>query len=385
MAGLARPLDTARFHGLLEELGREAREFRFQVAPNPCVGAAVLAGGRVVAKGFHCLWGEAHAEVDALAAARRTDVPPTAWDTLVVTLEPCSSQGKTPPCTEAILATGIRTVVVGALDPDRRHGGTGLELLREAGVEAVAVEGAAPLEEVAPHFLRWTRYERLRRPRPWLIAKWAQTLSGHLSPPEDVGGGRWISGPESRDQVQLLRARVDAIVTGVGTVLADDPRLTVRPPGRTATPPARVVLDSALRTPPEARLFEPAGPEAASGGPVHLLCLPGTDQVRTGALIDAGAGVHGLRGPDRRTLALRGVMTWLWEQGYRRVLLECGPTLLRPCLEAGFVDQVRLITGTVPGGRGESLGDWLAEARLLERSDRECGPDAVLEAFLDSA
>lgn len=384
MKGLSRPLDPRLLEDLLAQLGREARPFRFEVAPNPCVGAAVLSQGQVVARGFHRVWGGPHAEIEALAAARASGVPEADWDTLVVTLEPCSTTGKTPPCTDAILASGIRTVVAGALDPDGRHRGKSLELLQARGVDVYLSEGSARLEDIAPHFLRWTSRDRVRRPRPWTIAKWAQTLSGHLSPPEDIGGGRWISGPAALADVQVLRSRVDAVVTGVGTILADDPRLTLRlPAGVERKPPARVVLDSWLRTPPEARLFRtPAAHEAA--GPVHILCLPGSDRVRRRGLEALGAKVHELRGQDRHLLDLREVFTLLWEQGFQRVLLETGPTFLRNALDHGFVDQVRVVTGSVRGGRGETMAPWLVSAKLLERLDREVGDDAVLEAFLES-
>src|SRR5690349_11921193 len=138
-------LDEAALRQLLAELGSSARAFRFEVAPNPCVGAAVLAHGSVIARGYHRTYGQEHAELDALAAAGRTDVPSSEWDTLVVTLEPCSTVGKTPACTDAILKSGIRRVVVGALDPDPRHKGRGLELLRAAGLEVELLEGTAPL------------------------------------------------------------------------------------------------------------------------------------------------------------------------------------------------------------------------------------------------
>ena len=379
---LSTPADLRRIRGLLTELGAEARRFRFEVAPNPAVGAAVLAGERVVARGFHRTWGEPHAEVDALERAALTEIPREEWDTLVVTLEPCSSRGKTPPCTDAILAAGIRNVVVGSLDPDARHRGRGIELLTEAGLEAELVPRAAPLEEVSPHFLEWTAPERGRRPRPWVVAKWAQTRTGQLTPPEDVGEGRWISSPDSLREVQGLRSRVDAIVTGVGTVLADDPRLTVRGEAHAEGPgtaPLRVVLDSVLRTPPGARLFAPLEP-GESGGAVHVLTRLGTSPARHRALEEAGASVHGLR-PSDGGLDLRAVTTWLWDQGARRVLLEAGPTLVAALLEAQLVDQVRVYTGEVNGGRGPSLGEWLRSDRLTDVEHRECGLDAVLEAF----
>ncbi len=376
-------LDETLLCELLKELGEEAAQTRFEVAPNPCVGAAVLSAGKVVARGFHEVWGGPHAEVQALAAAARTDTPPVEWDLLVVTLEPCSSEGKTAACTDAILASGIRRVVVGELDPDSRHQGRGIERLREAGLEVYLLEGHAPLSSVAPHFLAWNRVDRLRRPRPWLIAKWAQTRTGQLQPPEDVGEGRWISSMISQEEVHRLRGRVDALVTGVGTVLADDPRLTVRAPGDSTRRPLRVVLDSYLRTPPEARLFAPASP-GEGVGEVHILTIAGADAARWRALEEAGAKVHGLHGEGGDHVSLLEALSWMWEQGIARALLEAGPTLLQECLDRSFVDQVRVYTGSVNGGRGPSMGQWFQSAKLLQRLDRESGGDSVLEGFLEA-
>lgn len=380
--GLAESLDEAQISELLSELGRQAAEHRFQVAPNPCVGAAVLAGGREVARGFHTAWGGPHAEVAALEAAQRSSIPRDQWDWIVVTLEPCSSHGKTPPCVDAIQRMGLRGVVIGALDPDIRHHGAGVEALRAAGLEVVVLEGDWQLANTSPHFLSWTGHERLRRPRPWTIAKWAQTRTGQLSPPEHIGEGRWISGSESRAEVQRLRGRVGAIVTGIGTVLSDNPRLSVRPPGDPQNPPLRLVLDSYLRTPPESRLFaEPAPGEAA--GQVHIMTLAGVDPVRARALREAGAQIEGLHSAqDTDRISLRDVQAWLWDRGVERVMLECGPTLLMKYLERDFVDQLRIYTGPVNGGEGVSMGPWLAGSKLQDRLDRECGDDQVLEAFL---
>jgi diaminohydroxyphosphoribosylaminopyrimidine deaminase/5-amino-6-(5-phosphoribosylamino)uracil reductase len=374
-------LDEALIRRLLEELALEAQRFRFEVAPNPCVGAAVLSGTRVLGRGYHEFWGGPHAEVQALEAARASGVPASAWDTLLVTLEPCSSQGKTPACTELVRASGIPRVIVGALDPDRRHQGAGMRILQEAGCEVLLYDGFTPLASVAPHFLRWTDPDRVRRPRPWTIAKWAQTRTGQLVPPENVGGGRWISGPEAQREVQLLRGRVDAIVTGVGTVLADDPRLSVRPPGELGRPPARVIFDSYLRTPPEAALLRSSGSGAASG-PVHILCLAGLERARERALIEAGARIHPLHVSSEREISLREAQVWMWEQGFQRVLLEAGTTLLSSYLAAGLVDQLRIYTGAVNGGRGPSLAESLVRLKLEGRADRELGGDSVLEAFV---
>jgi len=386
MRSVATSLDEQALTALLRELGEGARPYRFGVAPNPCVGAAVLAGTREAGRGFHQVFGEEHAEIAALAAAKRSAIPASEWTTLVVTLEPCSTSAKTPPCIDAIIASGIKTVVVGALDPDLRHRGRGLEALKAAGVEILLMEGIAALDWVSPHFLGWCSHERLRRPRPWTIAKWAQTLSGHLSPPlprnlDSVPDPR-ISGPEAHAEVQHLRSRVDAVVTGIGTVLADDPLLTVRPPGVTREAPMRVVLDSYLRTRPTGRMFtHEHGPQDAAGQ-VHVLSFAGADGGRARALQAAGAEVHGLHGSARDSLDLRGVQGWLWDQGARRVLLEAGPTLLQAMLESGFVDQVRIYTSDMRGGEGNSLAGWLAHAKLLERADSNAGDDAVIDAFL---
>jgi len=365
---------------LLQELGDQASVHRFEVAPNPCVGAAILAGGEIVGRGFHQVWGGPHAEREALAAAALSGIPASEWDTLVVTLEPCSSTGKTRPCVQAILDSGIPQVVVGSLDPDPRHRGKGLEQLRAAGVQVHQLEGFSRLEDIAPHFLRWNLPERVRRPRPWTIAKWAQTRTGQLTPPEDIGGGRWITSSASLNEVQVLRGRVDAIVTGVGTVLTDDPRLTVRTPGDLARAPRRIVLDSHLRTSPNARLFAEAGSDE-SAGPVTIMSLAGMDGGRARALQDVGAEIVGLHSGEFGHVALRDVYTWLWDAGVRRVVLECGPTLLRRHFDTEFVDQLRIYTGSVNGGRGPSMGDALQSLKLEGRMDREQGDDAVLEAF----
>ena len=289
--------DETRFRGLLGDLGERCRAWRFEVAPNPCVGAALLSGDDTVAEGFHRAWGGPHAEVNVLAAAQGSTGDGAGADpeTLLVTLEPCSSTGKTGPCTRAVLQAGLSHVVVGELDPDPRHRGAGIEKLIAAGLQVDVLPGSAPLREVAPHFLRWTDVDRVRRPRPWVIAKWAQTRTGQLVPPADVGEGRWISSAESLAEVQELRGRVDAILTGVGTVRADDPRFSLRSPAVAGLPaPLRVVLDTELRTPPDARLFA-ATAEGERAGPVHVLCRRGASAARHRALVEAGAEVHGLR------------------------------------------------------------------------------------------
>mgnify|MGYP001373332823 CR=1 FL=1 len=373
--------EAAQVQALLDELGRAAAAFRFEVAPNPCVGACVLSDGVEIGRGYHRAWGGPHAEIEAIEAARASGVPRARWDTLVVTLEPCSSHGKTPPCNEAILREPFRRVVVGAVDPDPRQRGRGLELLRAGGLEVFFVRGGAPLERIAPHFLEWTRPDRLRRSAPWVIAKWAQTRTGQLSPPRGVGDGRQISGSAARADVQLLRARVDAILTGVGTILADDPRLSVRGAADLGRAPLRVVLDSSLRTPPSARLFLPcvAGEWA---GNVHVITRAGSDAVRYRALCEAGATIHALHSGDAGHTSLRETLALLWSQGVRRVMLEAGPTLTGAAIESEFVDQLRVYTASLNGGEGPSLARHMVPERLLQIARSEVGEDARLDAFL---
>ena len=384
-------LDPGLLEAQLRELALEARTHRFEVAPNPCVGAGILSGGRLVARGFHEHWGGAHAELQALREADRLGIPLAERDALLVTLEPCSSFGKTPPCTEAVIEAGLRRVVVGATDPDPRHRGQGLERLRGAGVEVVELPAGSPLEQTSPHFLRWTSPARTRSRRPWVVAKWAQTMTGQLVPPPEVGEGRWISGPEALEEVQVLRSRVDAILTGSGTVLADDPRLTLRGAGKELRDqagrgaPGRVVLDTDLRTPPEAQLLQAPG-EHEAAGPVLLFARTDIDPVRSRALVDScrgpGVEITTARMADRTHFELQDVMERLYERGVRRLMVEAGPTLLQALFDAGLVDQVRIYTGTVRGGEGPTLGPWLAQARLEEREDREVGAMARLEAFV---
>ena len=365
---------------LLEELRRESQEHRFSVAPNPCVGAAVISGDRVGGRGFHERWGESHAEVKAMEAARAAGVPEGEWDALIITLEPCSSEGKTPPCLQAILDAGVPRVGIGAIDPDPRHSGAAVRLLEEAGVEVRVFDKLGAFEEENPAFCGWVSPERVRATRPWTIAKWAQTRTGQLSPPADVGDGRWISGPDSLAEVQSLRGHVDAILTGVGTVRSDDPRLSLRAP-ESGDAPMRVVLDSYLRTSVDAALFgDPEGGESA--GEVVILTLAGADGGRWRALEEKGAHVVGLRSDEEGRVSLVEAHLWLWEKGLRRILLEAGPRLLESHFDLDLVDQVRVYTGDVFGGEGVSLGQTLAGLPLAARVDRECGQDAVLEGFL---
>jgi len=186
-------------------------------APNPPVGAVLVRGGRTLAEGFHHRRGEAHAEIEALHAARGD----ARGATLYVSLEPCDHAGLTPPCTRAVIEAGVARVVVGALDPNPRTAGAGLERLRGAGVDVVLADDASA-RDLIEAFAVW-----IRGPRPFVTLKMAASLDGYVAPSP---GPHWLTGSEAREFVRELRCEHDAVIVGAGTVVVDDPRLTVRPP-----------------------------------------------------------------------------------------------------------------------------------------------------------
>jgi diaminohydroxyphosphoribosylaminopyrimidine deaminase/5-amino-6-(5-phosphoribosylamino)uracil reductase len=222
-----------------------AERGRGGVEPNPLVGAVVVRDGQSVGEGWHERYGGPHAEVNALARAGES----ARGATLYVTLEPCCHHGKTPPCTDAVLAAGIRRVVAALLDPFPQVAGKGLAALRSAGVEIDTGVGEAEARRQNAPYLNL-----LTTGRPYVHAKWAMTLDGKIA--ARTGDSKWISNPASRRYVHALRGRMDAIVVGVGTAIADDPQLTARPPGPRT--PTRVVLDSRGRLPTASTLVRSA-------------------------------------------------------------------------------------------------------------------------------
>ena len=295
--------------------------------PNPAVGCLIVKAGKVVGEGFHARRGGPHAEVVALREAGHL-----ARDaTLYVTLEPCSHQGYTPPCAPALVAAGISRVVVAARDPNPRVAGGGLEIMRQAGIEVTV--GVC---ESQARFLNRGFFSRFERGRPWLVLKLATSLDGRSALAD--GTSRWITGPISRAAVHRGRARAGAVMTGVGTVLADDPALSVRLPGQHRQP-LRVVLDTHLSVPPRARLF------AAQGGPVHVFCSEQADIRRRDTLTAAGASIHCVTvGTDGR-LRLDAVLEHLAELEINMVYAECGPRLAGALIGAGLVDELELFQG----------------------------------------
>lgn len=226
-----------------------ARRALGETSPNPMVGAVLVRKGRILGEGWHHRAGGPHAEIEALRDAELRGER-IRGSTLYVTLEPCSTQGRTPPCTEAILHRGIRKVVVAATDPNPKHAGRGFQLLREHGVEVVDGILAEEATQLNGGFNRW-----IRTGRPLVTLKAAMSLDGRIA--TDSGESKWLTGPRARARGQRLRRAHDAILVGIGTVLADDPSLTLRAPGRAGCR-LRVILDTHARIPMESKVLTDA-------------------------------------------------------------------------------------------------------------------------------
>ncbi|MDR1274677.1 MAG: bifunctional diaminohydroxyphosphoribosylaminopyrimidine deaminase/5-amino-6-(5-phosphoribosylamino)uracil reductase RibD [Odoribacteraceae bacterium] len=306
------------------------------VHPNPLVGAVVVKEGRVIGEGWHERYGEAHAERNALAACGED--PRGA--TLHVTLEPCCHHGKTPPCTDAIIAAGIARVVVALEDPNPLVAGKGIERLRQAGI---AVETGVRASEAREQNRVFLKYITTRR--PWVTLKTAMTLDGKIA--TRAGDSRWITGEAAREMVHEARSRHMAVVAGIGTVLADDPLLNARLPGREARQPARVIVDSRARLPLESRIVQTARLYATL-----LMHAPDAPGERLEALRAAGVVCRTCAGMDGR-VDVTDLCRQLGEAGIDSLLLEGGSELNHSFLSARQVDEVlAFIAPKIVGGAG---------------------------------
>ena len=324
----------ARFMGLALDLAHRGLG---RTAPNPPVGAIIVKDGVVVAEGWTQPPGSAHAEPDAIMAAERAGVN-LAGTTMFVTLEPCCHHGRTQPCTDAILRAGIERVVIGTVDPFPLVAGKGIQQLRDAGISLLVGVREAECRRLMLGFIR-VHTEGL----PEVTLKAAITLDGRIA--SAFGEARWITGPAAREVSHRLRDQHDAIVVGVGTVLADDPALTTRiPGGRDARP---VVLDTTLRTPPTAVVLQrgTALVYTAAAHPSPSLEATGATLVR----VPNGAG-----GVD-----VTAVLRDLAGRGLHRVLVDGGAHVHRSFLDAGHVDRIELFVNArvLAGGPGFVSGD----------------------------
>jgi diaminohydroxyphosphoribosylaminopyrimidine deaminase/5-amino-6-(5-phosphoribosylamino)uracil reductase len=296
-------MTTERDEKFMRAALNEAKKALGQTSPNPAVGAVLVINNRIVAKGHHRGAGHHHAEVECLRDFR---APVPTWATLYVTLEPCSTAGRTAPCTDAILSAGVRNVVVGAIDVNPRHSGKGIVRLRNAGVnvrEGVLADECAHINEA---FNKW-----IMTGRPFVIAKCGMSLDGRLTRPSVEP--RWITGRSARSHARELRAHVDAVLVGAETVRADNPRLTIRGT-RSARQPWRVVLTRSGKLPRRARLF--------------------SDRLAARTLIYKGQ-------------SLAGVLKSLGKRGITSVLIEGGGDVLGQALEARLIDKVHLYLGPI--------------------------------------
>ena len=302
-----------------------------QTAPNPMVGAVVVRDGVAVGKGFHAKFGEAHAEVAALADAGER----ARGATVFVTLEPCNHHGKTPPCVDALIAAGVKRVVAAVPDPGRESAG-GAERLRAAGIDVDFGVGAAAARELnAPFF-----FAASGAVRPWVTLKLAVSLDGAIAgAPDAAGSPRWLTGEAARKHVHRLRAQSDAIAVGIGTVLADDPLLTVRSGRRPRVAPLRVVFDRSARLPLGSRLVK-----TARRVPV-LVMADQADAAAARALEAKGVTVESA--PD-----ITSKLEVLRRRGVRSLLVEGGSILSGALLAAKAVDRLVIFQAPVLLGAG---------------------------------
>ncbi len=332
-----------------------------RTSPNPMVGALVVQGDQVVGEGWHRVAGGPHAEVLALQAAGSR----ARGATLVVTLEPCSHHGRTPSCTDAIREAGIARVVAAMRDPFPKVDGRGFRRLRAAGI---ALEHGV-LEAEALR-LNEGFVSRMRGGRPFVLLKLALTVDGRTAVP----GRRYLSGKRALREVHRLRDRMDAVLVGVGTVLADDPQLTVREVrGRD---PLRVVVDTEARTPLTARVVRARDPQRTM-----LLVARDADPRRVNRLRQAGVLVVSMPRAEGG-LDLERALRWLGEQGVNTVLSEAGPRVAGALVRGGLADRAMFIVSPVLGGDGARLDGIPTPRDLGEATTRRLGLDIVVEGYL---
>lgn len=347
-------------------------------SPNPMVGAVVVADGQIVGEGFHPQAGKPHAEIFALDAAGEL----SAGATLYITLEPCAHHGRTPPCVDRLIESGIKRVVVACEDPNPLVAGKGLQKLRDAGLE---VEVGVLAREACQMNERFFKY--IKTKRPFVAIKTGMSLDGKIATAS--GESQWITNEDSRGYVQILRATYDAIMVGVNTIVQDNPRLTCRLPG--GRQPVRIVIDSMARTPINAQLFAQRGTGLLR--PNVLICVSHRapeDRVR--ALREVGAEI--LVCPDSgfsvdTHVDLEKLMPMLGKREITSVLLEGGGTLNAAALDSGIVDKVYVfIAPKIIGGVGaptmvEGSGVTLLEeaVQLYHMNCTQMAGDLLVEAY----
>jgi diaminohydroxyphosphoribosylaminopyrimidine deaminase / 5-amino-6-(5-phosphoribosylamino)uracil reductase len=349
-----------------------------RVHPNPAVGAVIVKDGEVVGEGWHQEYGGAHAEVNAIAACGGADVRGA---TLYVSLEPCCHTGKTPPCTDAIIAAGVRRVVVASDDPTEKAAGRGLGILRDEGIQVDVAGGELAARA---RLLNQAFRKHARTGRPWVLFKSAMTLDGKVA--TSSGDSKWISGPPSRELAHRWRASVDAVAVGIGTALSDDPLLTARlqDEEHSVRQPRRIVFDSTGRLPLTSQLVASAGET-----PLTVVVSRAAPRTATDALEASGAEVIVATGGNEPE-HVRSALDQLGYSGVTSILLEGGPRLAGAFFDAGEIDEVRLfVAPIILGGRaardpleGEGVQEISNALRALTLECEPIAEDVLIRARL---
>lgn len=365
---------VTRDERMMAEAVKLGRLRKGRTAPNPAVGAVVAAGDRVLGKGFHERAGAPHAEVVALAAAGEA----ARGATLYVTLEPCTFEGKTPPCAPAVVRAGVKRVVLGTLDPHPRVAGKGAELLTEAGLEVKVGVRGRECRHLVEDFAK-----AVTTGVPWVTAKFATSLDGKIA--TRTGEAAWITGEAARRRAHRLRWEHAAVAVGAGTVKADDPRLTVRLRGRDVSDgPVRLVVSSRAALPSRARLFDDS-----PGPPVWVACTARARERDIARLTRMGVEII-MCEEDEGRVSLNHLLRELAARGITSLLLEGGERLLGDFFDRDLVDRVaafvapKVIGGarakSPVGGRGVA---YLADVKnLVEVRRRSLGDDVMVEGYL---
>ncbi len=349
-----------------------ARSALGSTSPNPAVGAVVARDGKIVGEGHTLPPGQSHAEVGALRQAGEL----ARGSVLYTTLEPCCHQGRTGPCTEAIIAAGVGEVVVATIDPNPLVSGRGMELLKAAGVDC-RLEGCPEAEQLYEAFAK-----HITTGLPFVVAKYAMSLDGKIA--THTGDSKWVTGPAAREEVQRMRRECDAVLVGINTLLADDPQLTARTSDGSPRErqPLRIALDSRCRTPTTARML---------GEPGETLLITSeeanAEDVRSLERAGAEVWVAPLQSPGMVDVAR--VMSELGRRGIVNLLVEGGGATLGSLFDAGLVDKVNvfvapmIIGGSKAASPVEGTGpDFMRQAWQIEKSNlRQVGPDWFISGY----
>lgn len=348
-----------------------AKKGMFSTSPNPRVGCVIVQEGKIIARGFHAFCGEPHAEVLAIAEADARKFP-LKGATVYVTLEPCNHQGRMPPCTEALIVAGVKNIVIGSIDPDPRVNGNGIERLRQSGMEVRIGIRQEECDRLNPGF-----FKRMKTGLPYVRVKTAASLDGKTAMPD--GESQWITGKKAREDVHFQRLRADAVITGIGSILADDPRMNAR--YHTVLPsrqPIRVILDSKLRTPPDAAIFK-------VDEPIIIVCalkdIPSDHPLYQHKQLS----ILSLPDAEKKQVDLEAVLFELAKHGVNEVLVEAGSQLSGSFISNGLFDELLIyLAPSLLGASGRSMyelpgiSELKEKIRLCHKETHKLGDDLLL-------